>query len=299
MTTSLRMGVAAALAAAMLGSAWQLLTRHGVTTSLGPFDIALLRYGIPALVLLPVLRRVGLRPARLPWNRLAVLVAGGGLPFGLLVLAGASFAPASHIGVFMAGTMPIFAALAGLLLLEEPISPMRCLGFASILAGVAWLGLSGLGLAPAAWRGDLLFLLAAAGWAGHTVAFRGSGLTAWEAAAIVNMWSLLGLLLMLPWTGAARLFTAPWTDVALQAVGQGVLAGLLGIVVYLTAVTHLGSTRAALSSALVPPMTALGAALMLGESADASTWWVVGLVTIGIALASGGLALLQARPVRA
>src|SRR5690606_27960664 len=92
------LGIAAALLAALLGAGWQVLTRFGVTASLGPIEVAVLRYFIPAAVLLPVLRQVGLRPADLSWGCLAVLVAGGGLPFGLLVLGGAQHAPAAHIG---------------------------------------------------------------------------------------------------------------------------------------------------------------------------------------------------------
>lgn len=287
MKQALWTGVAAALMAAFLGSAWQLLTRHGVTTTLGPVEIALLRYGIPAVVLLPVLRRVGLRPAGLSGRRLVALVAGGGLPFGLLVLGGAQLAPAAHIGVFMAGTMPVFTALACLVLLGERIPATRSIGFMLILAGAAWLGLAGAAVVPGAWRGDLLFLLAAMAWAGYTLAFRGSGLTAWEGSAVVNAWSFIGLLLLLPWMGAPRLLTAPWNDVVLQALGQGVLAGLLGQVVYMAAVSQLGSSRAALSSALVPPLTALGASLLLGEPADVSTWCAAALTAVGIALAAG------------
>lgn len=280
-------GIAAALAAALLGSAWQLLTRHGVTTSLGPIDIALLRYGIPALVLLPVLRRVGLRPRSVSWPRLAWLVAGGGLPFGLLVFAGAQLAPAAHMGIFMAGTMPVFAALAGLVLLGEQVRSTRWVGFAVIASGVIWLGLSQFSLASPAWRGDLLFVLASLAWAGYTVAFRGSGLSPFEAAAVINAWSLLALLLLLPWSGVPHLMTAPWQDVAMQVLGQGVLAGLLGLPAYMLAVKHLGSTRAALSSALVPPMTALGAGLLLHEPIGATVWGASLLVACGVALASG------------
>ncbi|MFS2055838.1 EamA/RhaT family transporter, partial [Variovorax sp. CT11-76] len=47
-------GVLAALATALIGSGWQIVSRHGVTTSLGPLELAVLRYAIPALVLLPV-----------------------------------------------------------------------------------------------------------------------------------------------------------------------------------------------------------------------------------------------------
>lgn len=47
-------GLLAAAAAALVGSAWQLVSRHGVTTTLGPMELALMRYGIPALLLAPL-----------------------------------------------------------------------------------------------------------------------------------------------------------------------------------------------------------------------------------------------------
>lgn len=291
MSNPLVLGTAAAVSAALLGVAWQLLTRHGVTTTLGPVDIAWLRYGIPALVLLPVLRRVGLRPAGLPAWRLALLVGGAGLPFGLLVVGGAQHAPAAHMGVFMAGTVPVFVALACRLLLGEAITPVRWLGLALIASGVAWLGASAFGAASlAAWRGDLLFVVAALAWTAYTVAFRGCGLGAWQAAAVINAWSALGLVALLPFSGESRLLTAPWRDVAVQALGQGVLAGLMGIIAYMAAVSRLGSARAALSSALVPPLTTLGAAWLLGEPAGPAAWAAVLLVACGIALASGAIA---------
>ena len=43
MDRNLPIGFFAALAAALVGSTWQLISRHGVTTTLGPLDIALLR----------------------------------------------------------------------------------------------------------------------------------------------------------------------------------------------------------------------------------------------------------------
>lgn len=286
-------GTGAAIAAALLGVGWQLLTRHGVTTTLGPLDLAWLRYGIPALVLLPLVWRVGLRPRGVPGWRLAVLVAGGGLPFGLLVVGGAQFAPAAHMGVFMAGTIPVFTAVACRLLLGEPVPPARWCGLALICIGVGWLGASAWSQGLSTWRGDLLFILAALAWTAYTLAFRGCGLSPWQAAAVINAWSCLGLLVLLPlaWvhSGMPRLFTAPWQDVAIQALGQGVLAGLMGIIAYMAAVARLGSARAALSSALVPPLTALGAAWLLGEPAGAQTWAAVAHVAASIVLASGAM----------
>jgi drug/metabolite transporter (DMT)-like permease len=296
MTTNLWLGIAAALTSAVIGAGWQLASRHGVTTTLGPIEIAVLRYGLPMLVLLPLWARVGWRPKSMSWGHLAVFCAGG-LPFGLLVVSGAQFAPAAHIGVFMAGTMPIFTAVAAWIADREPISPTRAGGFAVILAGVGLLGgvaTQGLG----SWRGDLLFLLASMAWAAHTVAFRRSGLTPWQGAAVANGWSMLALLLLVPFLGAGRLLTAPLGDVLFQAAWQGVFGGLLGLVAFMAAVARLGSARAALSGALIPVLTATGAAWLLGETVDRTTAMAVALVALGVVLASGAFAARTPAPAR-
>lgn len=132
-------GVLVALAAALIGSGWQIVSRHGVTTSLGPLELAVLRYGIPTFVLAPLWRRRAAWPAMPPW-RWALLVLGGGLPFGLVVLAGARWAPAAHMGIFMAGCMPLFVA-AGDRLLGERLGHVRGLGLALMALGVAALAL--------------------------------------------------------------------------------------------------------------------------------------------------------------
>lgn len=283
-------GWLAALAAALIGSGWQLASRHGVTTTLGPVELAVLRYAIPALVLAPLwLRRSGW-PAGLSLLRCALLVLCGGLPFGLLVLAGAQWAPAAHMGIFVAGSLPVFTALGGWLVAGERPAPSRLLGLALIVAGMAVFGAAGWGAVQGAWRGDLLFLLAALLWSAYTLVFRGSGLTPWQGAAVVNLGSALLLLPVLLVAGAPRLLSAPWTDVAWQALGQGVAAGLLGLVVYSVAIARLGAARAALSAAPVPLLTAAGAAWWLGEPFSATLLAAVALVVPGLALGSGALA---------
>lgn len=290
MNRNLTIGLLAALAAALIGSGWQIASRHGVTTTLGPLEIAVLRYAVPAGVLLPLLMRTGLLPAGLPRRRLVLLVLGGGLPFGLLVLAGAQWAPAAHMGVFMAGSVPLFTALGARLVHGERINGLRLAGMFLIGGGMAVFGASSLADAAQTWLGDLLFVLAAMVWAVYTLAFRGSGLTPWQGAAVINAWSSLLLLPVLLVFGVPRLLTAPWPDVAWQAVGQGVAAGLLGLVTYMIAIDKLGAARASLSAALVPLSTALGAAWLLGEPLGAATLLASALVACGVALAGGALA---------
>lgn len=286
---NLAIGVLAALAAALVGSGWQIVTRHGVTTSLGPVELAVLRYGVPALVLAPLwCRRTGW-PAAMSLGRLALLVLGGGLPFGLLVLAGARWAPAAHMGIFMAGCMPLFVALGGRLVQGDRLGRLRVLGLVLMALGVAALGLGVWRDGLASWRGDLLFVLAAVLWAAYTLAFRGCSLSPWQGAALVNLGSAVLLVPVVIVWGAPRLVTAPWTDVAFQALGQGVMAGVLGLVAYTVAIARLGAARAALSAALVPVLTALGAAWLLGEVPQRSAWAALALVVPGVVLASGAI----------
>jgi drug/metabolite transporter (DMT)-like permease len=289
MNRKLAIGLLAALAAALIGSGWQIASRHGVTTRLGPLELAVLRYGIPALVLLPLLFKTGLCPAGLPRQQLVLLVIGGGLPFGLLVLAGAQWAPAAHMGIFMAGSVPLFTTLGARLVHGEHISGLRLAGLLLIAGGMAVFGASSFADAAQTWRGDLLFILAAMLWAVYTLMFRRSGLTLWQGAAVINTWSFLLLSPLLLWVGAPRLLTAPWTDVAWQALGQGVFAGLLGLVTYMIAIARLGAANASLSAALVPINTALGAAWLLGEPLGPVTLAACVLVASGVALASGAL----------
>lgn len=283
-------GWMAALAAALIGSGWQIASRHGVTTTLGPIELAVLRYAIPALVLAPLWLRPGWWPVGLSRWHCALLVLCGGLPFGLVVLAGAQWAPAAHMGIFVAGSLPVFTALGGWLLSGDRPAPSRLAGLALIVAGMVVFGAAGWQAAvEGAWRGDLLFLLAALLWSVYTLAFRGSGLTPWQGAAVVNLGSAVLLLPVLLVVGAPRLLSAPWADVAWQALGQGVVAGLLGLVVYSVAIARLGAARAALSAALVPLVTAAGAAWLLGEPLSGALLAAVVLVVPGVALGSGAL----------
>ncbi|MGJ7500440.1 DMT family transporter [Variovorax sp. ZT5P49] len=290
MDRNLSAGLLAALAAAFIGSAWQLVSRHGVTTTLGPMELALMRYGIPALLLAPLWfgsKRIAPKASLLV---LALLVIGGGLPFGLLVLAGAQWAPASHMGIFMAGSLPLFTAIGAWLHKGHKVEGLRLVGLACIAIGMALFAAGSFRGGSLDWRGDLLFLAAAMLWAVHSLAFAHCGLTPWQGAAFVNGWSALLLLPVLSIAGAPRLLlSAPWSDVALQATTQGVAAGVLGLVVYMVAVSRLGAPRASLSAALVPVLTTLGAAVWMNEPVTGAVLLALALVVPGIVLASGAV----------
>ena len=291
-SSKLLLGMAAGLAAALIGGSWQVVTRQSTTTNLGPGDLVWLRYFIPALVLLPLTWRTGLLPQGVPRRWLALMVFGSGLPFGLLAMTGSRYAPTAHMGVLIAGAAPLFVALFAWLLFSERPDRWRATGLGFMAVGAALLGfktLAGTAL-QGVWRGDLLFTLAAVLWACFTLSFRRSGLTPWQGAALVNTWSallLLPWLCWLLWHGEFQLFNAPLPDLIWQALWQGVLAGLLGLWTFNVAIRRLGAAPAAAFGALAPVVSALGGWWWLGEEMTAMDVLAVACAMVGVALASG------------
>ncbi len=280
-------GWLAAFVTVTIWAVWAVATRHAVTHDLPPAAIGLLRFGVPALLLLPISWRIGLFPKGLGfWKGLGLL--GSGAPFFLVVALGMQFAPAAEIGPLLPGTMPLFVALVGWLVFGERLGRFRLAGFALILIGVLCIG--GYGLLYAgngAWRGHLLLLSGACLWGIYTHAYRRSGLSALQAAALIGLWSFLILLPL----GTPSLVRALGDGLAgpiiLQAILQGFFSGVVGILLYGIAVDRLGASRAAAVSPLSIVLAALIAVPVLGEVPDATALVGITLATLGVVLASG------------
>lgn len=291
------LGLLLGLLAALIGGAWQVLTRQATTTALAPLDLALLRYTIPALLLLPLLRRTGWWPRGAPPGALLVMGLGAGLPFGLVAMTGTRFAPSAHMGVLMAGASPLMAAALAWLLWREKPGGTRTAGLVLMAGGVLLLGAQTLlHFAPGAdaWRGDALFLLAALLWAGYTLAFRRTGLVPWQAAALVSVWSAFLLAPLWGWSawqGTSRLFEVSPAELLGHALFQGVVAGLLGLWTISAAITRLGAAQAAAFGALAPVVSALGGWWWLGDALTAWDLLAVAAAVLGVLLASGALSV--------
>jgi drug/metabolite transporter (DMT)-like permease len=280
-------GWAAAFAAVLVGAGWQLATRHGARTALAPLDLALLRYTVPALLLLPLWWRCGLLPAGVSKRRLACMVLGAGLPFGLLAITGAHYAPAAHMGALMPGLAPVFTLLGAWCVAGERASRMRLLGVAFTLVGVLCVVRPSVaGMSAEVLLGDALFVCAALVWTAYTLAFRGAGIGPWQAAALINAWSAVAVLPLWWFSSGARLASAARADIALQLFAQGVLAGVLGLVVIGHAIKTVGASTTMAVGALVPTVVAVGAAWLLQEPLGALTLAGAALTTLGVVLVS-------------
>src|SRR5450432_3555640 len=184
-------GAVYGLAAVCIWSGWIVVARLGLQTSLTPWDIAALRFGVAGLLLLPYVLNKGLALERLGWIGLAAIVLGGGAPV-LLANAGLLFAPAAHAGALFPGVMPLAVAILAAAILREPFTDAKKIGFVLILLGVACIA-SGAGgaVSSAQTLGHALFLGSGLAWACYTVAMRRARLDGLHAAGIAAVGALL------------------------------------------------------------------------------------------------------------
>jgi drug/metabolite transporter (DMT)-like permease len=276
------------LAAVSIWSGWIVVARLGLRTSMTPWDIAALRFGVAGFLLLPYVMRYGFARQRLGWIGAAGIVLGGGAPV-LLANAGLQFAPAAHAGALFPGVMPLMVAMLAAIILGEAFTRTKLLGFALILPSVfviAWGGGSALGTTENI--GHALFLGSGLAWACYTVAMRRARLDGLHAAAIAAVGALLLYLPVYLVFAGASLAAAPWGDVALQAIVQGLLTAIVSLVLYGRAVALLGASSGAAFAALCPAMTALMAIPVLGEWPAAMDWIAIAAISAGVYVVSGG-----------
>jgi drug/metabolite transporter (DMT)-like permease len=251
------------------------------------WDLAGLRQGVAALLALPLL--VWAKPWRhLRPRQYVVNALFGGAPFVLLLFGGMVYAPASHAGVFMNGTLPVAATLVAWLWLRDRPRAGQALGIAVIVAGMALVGREALASGvPGQWRGHLLFAAAACWFAIWYVAMR-----AWRQRVLESLAAMLTLnalvyvpvwLLFLP----SGLATAPAGDIWLQIVVHGVFGAFVAIFGHAYAARTIGPMRQAAIMSGAPVLALVVAVPTLGEVP--TPWGVAGAVTVtvGILLAVG------------
>jgi drug/metabolite transporter (DMT)-like permease len=282
-------GTAAALGAVLIWAGWIVATRHAAQT-LDISVVALLRYGIPALALAPLWLRIGLVPRGLSPRLLVAVIAGAGAPFFLAAAFGMRFAPAAEVGPLLPGTMPLFVAVLAGVLNRERTSWLRKCGFILIAFGIAIIvGLEVVSGATTDVPGHMLVLTSALLWAIYTIAFRRSGLSAFEATALISVWSAA---MLLPFGIMPLIDTVQQGrggEIVLQGLVQGVLSGIIATVLFANAILRLGPSRAAAFAALIPALVAILAIPVLGEIPTTAALAGIIATSFGVALASGAL----------
>ena len=154
-------GWIAAFTVLLVWSGWVVVSRLGVVLTLTVYDMAALRFAVASLAVAPFAWRFW--PRGLRFWKIAVLSCGPGAPYVLLAFSGMEFAPASHAGIMMNGTLPVLAALIGWWWLKEKPTLKPVVGMGIILCGavlIAW-DRKSVGVGSDAWIGHLSFIASA------------------------------------------------------------------------------------------------------------------------------------------
>ncbi len=278
------LGWLAAFSVVWIWSGWVVVSRLGVVQSLTIYDMAALRYAVASVAVAPFVWRFW--PRNLPWWPILVIACGQGVPYLLLAFGGFLYAPASHAGVMMNGSLPIFTAVLGWFWLKDRPTGWRVAGMAVILAGcvlIAWDGGSD-GVTDEAWVGHLLFLASTLFLAVNIVGTKAWQLTPKQAMVCIPTINILWFgplyLLFLPKNIAA----APWSEILLQGLYQGLGPSVLAVLLFTTAIRSIGPSSTATAMAGVPGLATLMAIPLLGE-------WPSGFAWVGLILATGGILL--------
>jgi drug/metabolite transporter (DMT)-like permease len=258
------LGLLAGVGAALLWGVWPTISRFGVQSTLHPSDIVFIRFAVSGLVLLPVFLRFRLKGV--PFKGALLLMTGAGAPYVIITVIGLTYTPAIHGGLVVPSFNIIFSTIGAAYFLGTRPTSTRLIGLSLILLGCGMIfaeSLSGTDMSQL--KGDLLYVLGGFVYAIYTVSNQKYGISAWHAAAIVAVFSAIlyipVYILFLP-HGLAE---ASLSEIAIQAVFQGVVTSIMAIFLFSTAITYLGAARAVVFLALMPVFTLVSAIPILGE----------------------------------
>ncbi|QIZ51757.1 DMT family transporter [Dickeya zeae] len=248
-------------------------------------DVALFRFGVPTLLLLPWL------PARLrqlsnlrPIEVIAILV-GGGIPYFFIASAGGHLTSAAHVAALIAGTSPLAVILLAFLVFRHRASKQQLRAILLILVGVAWMVMPGFNKDMIG--GGTLLLLASLLWGAYTLAIRRSGLDTIGCVLLLSIPSTL-ILLSLMMTGLveSHISNVAWHDMLPFLLIQGLGTGIVSSLSYTVAVQRLGPGQSALIGSLCPALAYLLAVPLLGEHFSLPNVMGVAVITLGVMVAN-------------
>lgn len=277
------------LAAVSIWASWIVAVRLGIKTSLAPWDITAIRFGVAGLILAPYLLKKGLAIDRLGWVGLAAITVGGGAPLVLVSYGGLLFAPAAHAASLFTALIPLYVGVLAAVVLGEAFSVAMRIGLVLIVTGVLGI-LWGAGGTIGSQQniGHAMFIGAGILWAGYIVTLRKARLGGLHAAAIAAVGSLITYVPLYALNFGTSLFDAPWRDLALQAFVHGFLVAVISFMCIGRAVSLLGASNGSAFAALAPAITAMLAIPILGEWPATSDWVAMLLISGGVYIASGG-----------
>lgn len=289
-------GYLAMIATLLLWSGFFLSLRSGAHSDLLTADIALTRFLIPCVVLLPLVYRSRHQILAVPKRYLLGMFLGSGLPYLLVAGTGMTLAPVSDGSALVPGTLPLFVSGIAVILFKQPLSNHRIVGLAIVVIGIlAFLTQSMNQANSQLLQGQLLFLTGSMMWAIFTICARVSNLNPLAASGLIALMSTLVLCLLVISGGLdSYLYTHaieawPLDQLTGHVMLQGVGAGIIAAFTYLHAISVLGAERTAAFGAATPAVATLLAIPLFAEQPTPVGWLALSLICVGSLIASNVL----------
>lgn len=279
-----RTGLIAVFFTICIWAGFILVSRHGGKGILTGWDVTALRFGMGALIAVFFLPRVVIPPLKV----VLLFSLFGGVGYAVAVYLAFRMAPAAHAAVLLPGALPFTTAVIAWLWLKHKPSPLQRAALALVFFGITLTAIDTLARGPHLTGmqilGDLLFLCGSSSWAIFTLLLRRHPVPPLTAAVSTTLGSAILYLpvwwLFLPST----LNRAPHSEIAMQAIYQGILVVFVAMMLYTFAVRRLGPQTVTLLMAIVPGTAALAAVPVLNEPLSLLTLTGLGSVTLGALL---------------
>jgi len=274
------LGVACGAGAALCWALGFVATRHGLKIGFTPPDLLMHRFLWSGIAFLPLVLRAGIgNLGGIGWGHGLVLMVLGGPVMSLISYTGFLFVPLGHGSVIQPSSATLGGVLLAALFLRERVPASRVVGAIVIVGGLGVIGAESIGhIGSHGVLGDLLFVMTGLMFAVFGTLLRHWRVNAFSAATIISVLSLALLPLYAASGGFARVAALGFGENALQALGQGILAGPAAMYLFVFSIQTIGVARAAVFPATVPALTILAGWLLLGEPPTALQ--AAGLVTV-------------------
>lgn len=281
-------GCLAAAGVTFIWSMWLVVSRVGAQSTLNAYDLTAIRYGVSALAATPFV--LYYKPWRyMSLRRIVCLSMLLGPIYILCVYFAFDYAPAAHGGVFMNGAMPAITLFLSWWFVKQSSSKIQLAGVALILMGAALSAadVSGLSIAGA-WRGDVLFIVAALFFSGYLILARLWSVTPTQ---VLFCSSIINAVLFVPvWFFflPSGLSEVQPQQLYLQVFYQGLVPGLFGLILVAYATRTIGPAATSAFIAAVPGLGVLLGIVFINELPGIIGWLGLLVLTPGILMVSLG-----------
>lgn len=260
-------GIVCGTGAALGWAAGFVVAKHGVSVGFSPADLAFHRFFWSGLLLLPIAARDGLvNLGGIGWSRGLLMSVLSGPPQAFIAYTGFMLVPLGHGTTIQPACAALFGLILASLVLAERATIPRMIGGATIIAGLMVYGAESLTtIGSHGVGGDLLFVTAGFFWAAFGTLLRYYRMPGVRAVAMVGVLSIVVYAPLYALAiGFHGILQMSFGENLLQALVQGILAGVLPIYLFARAVMLLGAGRAATFPALVPGFGLIIGYLALG-----------------------------------